>query len=96
MEPAFDYNGIASKSGFELGRDTSAVTHAVSAREGFSVEQKFWVDVTSGYDLARREFTPTNLNFYVDLHCWEFSFNWIPWGASKLLTSPQCEVRIAS
>ena len=38
------------------------MTHAVSG-EGFSVEQKFKVDVTSGYDLARREFTPTNLNF---------------------------------
>jgi hypothetical protein len=59
------------------------VTHAVSARGGFSVEQKFKVDVTSGYDLARREFTPTNLNFYVDLHCWEFSFNWIPFGVRR-------------
>ena len=67
----------------ELGRDTSAVTHAVSARGGFSVEQKFKVDVTSGYDLARREFTPTNLNFYLDLHCWEFTFNWIPFGVRR-------------
>ena len=67
----------------ELGRDTSAVTHAVSARGGFSLEQKFKVDVTSGYDLVRREFTPTNLNFYVDLHCWEFTFNWIPFGVRR-------------
>ena len=79
-----DYNvNLLRKWATELGRDTSAVTHAVSARGGFSVEQKFKVDVTSGYDLARREFTPTNLNFYVDLHCWEFSFNWIPFGVRR-------------
>ena len=50
-----DYNvNLARNWVSALGRDTSAVTHAISARGGFSVEQKFKVDVTSGYDLARR------------------------------------------
>ena len=79
-----DYNvNLIRRWAPELARDTSAVTHALSARGGINFDQKFKIDVTSGYDLAQREFTPTNLNFYVDLHCWEFSFNWIPFGVRR-------------
>ena len=48
-------------------RDTSIVTHALSARGSVKVGGKHELDVQTGYDVARREFTPTNLNFYVDL-----------------------------
>ena len=79
-----DYNVNVSRQWNALAmRDSSVVTHAVTARGGIQVMGKHRVDVQSGYDLARREFTPTNLNFYVDLHCWEFSFNWIPFGVRK-------------
>ena len=64
-------------------RDTSIVTHALSARGSVKVGGKHKLDVQTGYDVARKEFTPTNLNFYVDLHCWEFSFNWIPFGVRQ-------------
>jgi len=47
---------------------------------------RYQVDVQTGYDLARREFTPTNLNLYVDLHCWEFTFQWIPFGIRQSFT----------
>lgn len=64
-------------------RDSSVVTHALSARGGVSVLKKHKVDVQTGYDLERREWTPTNLNFYIDLHCWELTFNWIPFGVRQ-------------
>lgn len=76
-----DYNvNLSRQWASELQRDTSVVTHALSARGSVNVLKRYKLDVTTGYDLARREFTPTNLNFYVDLHCWELSFNWIPFG----------------
>ena len=76
-----DYNvNLFRQWASELQRDTSVVTHALSARGSVNVLKRYKLDVTTGYDLARREFTPTNLNFYVDLHCWELSFNWIPFG----------------
>ncbi|MBS18393.1 MAG: hypothetical protein CL835_02390, partial [Crocinitomicaceae bacterium] len=79
-----DYNVNVSRQWNALAlRDSSVVTHALTARGGIQVMGKHRLDVQSGYDLARREFTPTNLNFYVDLHCWEFSFNWIPFGVRK-------------
>lgn len=79
-----DYNvNLSRQWASELQRDTSVVTHALSARGSVNVLERYKLDVTTGYDLARREFTPTNLNFYVDLHCWELSFNWIPFGVRQ-------------
>lgn len=45
---------------------------------------KYWkLGATSGYDLVAQEWTPTSLNLYWDLHCWEFNFNIIPIGVRK-------------
>lgn len=45
---------------------------------------KYWkVGVSSGYDIVAGEWTPTTLNLYWDLHCWEFNFNIIPIGLRK-------------
>ena len=76
-----DYNvNLRREWNAGLERDTSVVTHSLSARGGLSVLGKHKLDVQTGYDLERREITPTNLNFYIDLHCWELTFNWIPFG----------------
>ena len=77
----------------EMARDTSRITHALSARGGVNFFKKFKVNVNTGFDLARKEMTPTNLNFYVDLHCWEFTFNWIPFGVRQSFShAPQCQI----
>lgn len=45
---------------------------------------KHWkLGVSSGYDMVAGEWTPTALNLYWDLHCWEFNFNIIPIGLRK-------------
>lgn len=45
---------------------------------------KYWkLGVSSGYDLQAQQWTPTSLNLYWDLHCWEFNFNLIPLGVRK-------------
>jgi len=45
---------------------------------------KYWkLGFSSGYDLVAQEWTPTSLNLYWDLHCWEFNFNIIPLGVRK-------------
>ena len=41
---------------------------------------KWKVDFQSGYDLVLKEPTPTQVNIYWDLHCWELTFNCIPFG----------------
>ena len=45
---------------------------------------KYWkLGVMTGYDIVAQEWTPTTLNLYWDLHCWEFNFNIIPIGIRK-------------
>ena len=45
---------------------------------------KYWkLGFSSGYDFVAEDWTPTSLNLYWDLHCWEFNFNIIPLGERK-------------
>ncbi|MCX7605929.1 MAG: putative LPS assembly protein LptD [Bacteroidia bacterium] len=51
---------------------------------GFSGElnlTRYWrIQLTSGYDFTQKALSFTSINIYRDLHCWELSFNWIPFG----------------
>lgn len=51
---------------------------------GFSGEvnlTRYWrIQVNSGYDFIQKRLSFTSVNIYRDLHCWELSFNWIPFG----------------
>lgn len=38
------------------------------------------VQISSGYDFINKGLSFTSVNIYRDLHCWELSFNWIPFG----------------
>ena len=67
----------------DIQADTTAITHGVALNGGIDLFSKWKIDVQTGYDLVLKEFTPTQLNLNWDLHCWEFSFNWIPIGVRK-------------
>ncbi len=45
-----------------------------------NVTPKWKVGIRSGYDLQNNDLTYTSINVYRDLHCWQMSFNWIPYG----------------
>ncbi|MEN2992982.1 MAG: putative LPS assembly protein LptD [Bacteroidia bacterium] len=51
---------------------------------GFSGEfnlTRFWrIQVSSGFDFTQKRLAFTAINIYRDLHCWEMSLNWIPFG----------------
>jgi LptD protein len=48
---------------------------------------KYWkLGFSSGYDFVAQDWTPTSLNLYWDLHCWEFNFNIVPIGIRKSFT----------
>ncbi len=38
------------------------------------------IQISSGYDFIQKGLSFTSFNVYRDLHCWELSFNWIPFG----------------
>jgi hypothetical protein len=40
-------------------------------------------DVMTNYDFKANTFSYTNVRIYRDLHCWEASINWVPFGFAK-------------
>jgi hypothetical protein len=46
----------------------------------FSLTPKWKVGFNSGYDFELKDLSYTSVDIYRDLHCWEMSFNWIPFG----------------
>ena len=40
-------------------------------------------DIMTNYDFKANTFSYTNIRIYRDLHCWEASINWVPFGFSK-------------
>jgi hypothetical protein len=53
---------------------------------------KYWkIGFSSGYDLVAEDWTPTSLNLYWDLHCWEFNFNIIPSACARASVPDQRE-----
>ncbi|MFI3303424.1 MAG: putative LPS assembly protein LptD [Rikenellaceae bacterium] len=56
------------------------VTQSLSLNGSVNLTSKTGVTFTSGYDLMEREFTTTSVAMTRDLHCWQMSFSWIPFG----------------
>jgi hypothetical protein len=79
-----------------LQRDTSVLTQAITF-DGDITLFKYWaISIMSGYnmsgaryqdlsfrDFGLRDFTTTNIGVHWDLHCWELSVNYVPFGQRK-------------
>lgn len=59
---------------------TSTTQQSVNFNGDISITSKWKIGFTSGYDFTTKEVTPTSLNIYRDLHCWDLMINWIPFG----------------
>ena len=46
----------------------------------FSLTPKWKFGVSTGYDVQAKEVTATSFNISRDLHCWEMTFNCMPFG----------------
>jgi hypothetical protein len=75
------YNLRYSKPGL-----IEVITQSLSFSGDVNITKKWKVGFNSGWDFEAKDFTYTSLNVYRDLHCWEMSFNWIPFGFRKSYT----------
>lgn len=48
-----------------------------------SLTPKWKIGFSSGYDFVNNDLSYTSLSIYRDLHCWEFSMSWVPFGAQQ-------------
>ena len=71
-----NYNISYSKQ----GRQAANITQAVRLNGDISLTEKWKVTFNSGYDLETKEFTQTFFSLSRDLHCWQVSLGWTPFG----------------
>lgn len=77
----FSYNLQYSKPAL-----VQTVTQALNFSGDLSLTKKWKIAFNSGYDFVQKDFSYTSLNIYRDLHCWEMSFNWVPFGFRQSYT----------
>jgi lipopolysaccharide export system protein LptA len=66
------YNRIA----YEKANQTKSLTFSGDV----SLTKTLKATFNSGYDIVRKQMTPTTIGIFKDLHCWEMRVNWIPFG----------------
>jgi hypothetical protein len=61
----------------------SNIIQTINIGADFNITRKWKVEIISGYDIKLKDFTPTQIKIYRDLHCWEMSLAWVPFGFRK-------------
>ncbi|MGC4023498.1 MAG: putative LPS assembly protein LptD [Cyclobacteriaceae bacterium] len=56
------------------------ITQAMQMSGDVSLSEKWKITYNAGYDFKANQFTQTNFGLNRDLHCWQMSLNWIPFG----------------
>ena len=64
-------------------RMKSTVTATVNINGDFNVTPKWKVQFNTGYDLRQKALSLTRFSIYRDLHCWDMSVGWTPFGQYK-------------
>jgi len=75
---SFYYNFTYANSGIN-----KTYSQTLSANGDFSLTPKWKVQFTTGYDFQMNKISATSFNIYRDLHCWDLSINWSPFGTYK-------------
>lgn len=59
------------------------VTQTLGFNGSVNLTPKTGISFTSGFDIQNKKLTTTSISITRDLHCWQMSFVWIPFGAHK-------------
>ena len=69
----------------DLQADTTILSQNLTFNGDITLFEDWWLTVGSGYDFTAGEFTNTQVNLRWDLHCWEFTARWVPFGIQQSL-----------
>lgn len=72
---SFYYNFNYSNSGLE-----KQLVQTLNANGDFNLTPKWKVQFNTGYDFRANAISLTSFSIYRDLHCWDMSIRWIPFG----------------
>ncbi len=59
---------------------TPKITQSIRFNGDLSLTEKWKVTYNSGYDFQNKAFTQTQISINRDLHCWQMSLSWTPFG----------------
>lgn len=57
------------------------VTQTVGINGDINITPKWKIGFSTGFDFVNNKVAQTSLSIYRDLHCWDFSLNWVPFGS---------------
>jgi len=79
---------IAASFSFQYSKPfaDSRITSTINLHGDLSVTPKWKVQYNTGYDFQLKKLSLTQFNIYRDLHCWDMSFGWIPFGTYRSYT----------
>jgi hypothetical protein len=81
------FNYVISYSIAYTNNGTTGFKRNVSQTIGFNgsvnLTPKTGITFTTGFDIQNRKLTTTSVSITRDLHCWQMSFVWIPFGTHK-------------
>jgi len=77
-----NYNADYSKTGHQK----SKITQSLRFNGDVSLSEKWKIGFNSGFDLEAKEFTQSNISINRELHCWQMSLNWVPFGRYQSYT----------
>lgn len=60
--------------------DRETITHAINFSGDFNITKKWKIGFTLNYDIQNNQIATSQISLYRDLHCWDMSFQIIPFG----------------
>lgn len=71
---SFNYSNSLSMA------STKFLTNTLNFNGDFNLTPKWKIVFTSGYDFTAKNLSQTHFSIYRDLHCWDLSATWVPFG----------------
>jgi hypothetical protein len=79
-DPTLQRDTLTLKQAFTFSGDVTLFKHwAISFNSGYDMSNPRYEHIALS-DFGLRDFTTTNIGLHWDLHCWEFSMNYVPFG----------------
>lgn len=76
----FDYSFTYSRPN---PNEKARLMQTLNLRGSLTLTKNWRINMNTNYDLSARAFSFTNFSVYRDLHCWEMSLNFVPFGYMK-------------
>lgn len=83
FEVPWNFNINYSMNYSKSGLDKGTINQMLQFSADVSLTEKWKLRMNSGFDITKKEITATSFNITRDLHCWEMTFDCIPFGSHQ-------------